>query len=87
MESEATVFIVVDDEEIRASLRRLLEQVDLRVEEYGNAAAFLEAYDPTRHGCLLLDVRMPGMSGAELQKRMLEMDMSLPTIFINHGRP
>jgi len=86
MESEATVFVVEDDGDIRASLGRLLEQVDLRVEEYGDAAAFLEASDPTRHGCLLLDVRMPGMSGTELQKRMLEMDISLPIIFITaHG--
>ena len=86
MESEATVFIVDDDADIRASLGRLLAQVDLRVEEYGNGAAFLEACDSTRHGCLLLDVRMPGMSGTELQKRMLERDISLPIIFITgHG--
>jgi len=86
MESEATVFIVDDDADIRASLGRLLAQVDLRVEEYGNAAAFLDAYDSTRHGCLLLDVRMPGMSGSELQKTMLERDISLPIIFITgHG--
>ena len=82
MESEATVFVVDDDGDIQTSLGRLLKQVDLRVEEYGNAAAFLEACDPTRHGCLLLDVRMPGMSGTELQKRMVERDISLPIIFI-----
>ena len=86
MESGNTIFVVDDDGDIQTSLGRLLKQVDLRVEEYGNAAAFLEACDPTRPGCLLLDVRMPGMSGTELQKRMLERDISLPIIFITgHG--
>ena len=82
MECQGTVFVVDDDEDIRSSLRRLLEQVDLRIEEFSKASDFLEAYDPASPGCLLLDIRMPEMSGTELQKRMLERDIPLPIIFI-----
>jgi FixJ family two-component response regulator len=86
MGSESTVFVVDDDEDIRRSLRRLLQQVDLRVEEFSNASDFLDAHDPARPGCLLLDVRMPEMSGPELQERMLERNDPLPIIFITaHG--
>ena len=82
MERRDTVFVVDDDEDIRNSLKRLLEQVDLKVEEFSKASDFLEAYDPASPGCLLLDIRMPGMSGTELQKRMLEREIPLPIIFI-----
>ena len=82
MDCRDTVFVVDDDEDIRSSLKRLLEQVDLKVEEFSKASDFLEAYDPARPGCLLLDIRMPQMSGTELQKRMLEQDIPLPIIFI-----
>lgn len=82
MECQGTVFVVDDDEDIRNSLRRLLEQVDLKVEEFSRASDFLEACDPAEPGCLLLDIRMPEMSGTELQKRMLERDIPLPIIFI-----
>jgi len=82
MERRDTVFVVDDDEDIRNSLKRLLEQVDLKVEEFSRASDFLKAYDPARPGCLLLDIRMPKMSGTELQKRMLERDIPLPIIFI-----
>ncbi len=82
IESQDTVFVVDDDEDIRSSLKRLLEQVDLKVEEFGKASDFLEAYDSASPGCLLLDIRMPEMSGIELQKRMLERGIPLPIIFI-----
>ncbi len=82
MECEDTVFIVDDDEDVRRSLGRLLDQVDLNVVEFSNASDFLEAYDPACSGCLLLDIRMPGVSGTELQKTMLERELSLPIIFV-----
>ncbi len=82
MERQGTVFVVDDDEDIRGSLKRLLEQVDLKVEEFSKASDFLKAYDPASPGCLLLDIRMPEMSGTELQKRMVERDIPLPIIFI-----
>ena len=82
MEYEGTVFIVDDDEDIRGSLRRLLAQVELNVVEFSNASDFLEAFDPAVSGCLLLDIRMPGVSGTELQRRMLQRDISLPIVFV-----
>jgi len=82
MESESTVFVVDDDPEIRRSLTRLLEEADLSVQTYGNAQEFLEAYNPSCRGCLVLDVRMPGMSGLELLKRLTTEKIDIPTVVI-----
>lgn len=86
MELDCTVFVVDNDRDIRQSLRRLLEEVDLKVEGFSSASSFLEAYDSDTPGCLLLDIRMPGMSGIELQQTMLDRQLCLPIIFITgHG--
>jgi len=86
MESNGTVFVVDDDPEIRRSLTRLLEEVDLPIETYDNAQEFLEAYDPSRQGCLVLDVRMPGMDGITLHKTLQEKGITIPVIIITgHG--
>jgi FixJ family two-component response regulator len=86
MESKSTVFVVDDDPEIRRSLTRLLEEVDLAVQTYSSAREFLEAYDPGCQGCLVLDVRMPGTDGIALQKTLKEKGISLPVIIITgHG--
>ena len=66
--SEPTVFIVDDDQAVARSLRWLIETVRLRVETYGSAQSFIDGYDPARPGCLVLDVRMPGMSGMDVLK-------------------
>jgi len=84
--SEPTVFVVDDDDAVRGSLRWLIESVGLRVETYGSAREFLAAYDPVRPGCLVLDVRMPGMSGLDLQDRLALLQYAPPTIIISgHG--
>ena len=81
-----TVFVVDDDAELRASLRRLIESVGLPVETYATAQEFAAAYDRARPGCLLLDVRMPGMSGLDLQRRLARDGIELPVVFITgHG--
>ncbi len=81
-----TVFIVDDDDAVRDSLRYLLESEDLQVEDFANAEAFMEAYSPYRVGCLLLDIRMPGMSGMELLERLAARKFFLPIIIITgHG--
>ena len=81
-----TVFIVDDDDAVRDSLRYLLESEDLRVEDFANAEAFIDVYSPYRVGCLLLDIRMPGMSGMELLERLAERKFFLPIIIITgHG--
>jgi two-component system response regulator FixJ len=82
MPPEPTVFVVDDDQPMRDSLRFLLESVGLRVETHANAADFLRDYDPTRPGCLVLDVRMPGMSGLDLQAELARRGAELPTIVV-----
>jgi FixJ family two-component response regulator len=84
--STATVFIVDDDDAVRDSLRMLVKSLKVRSEAYASATEFLEKFDPTRPGCLVLDIRMPGMSGLELQKRLHELGAIIPIIFITgHG--
>lgn len=84
--SEATVFVVDDDEAVRDSLSMLVRSVGLEAETFASAAEFLDAFDAERRGCLVLDVRMPGMGGLDLQERLVEMNAALPIIFITgHG--
>jgi FixJ family two-component response regulator len=80
------VYIVDDDEPMRDSLVWLLESKGLRVEAYASAEAFLDGLDDDMHGCLVLDVRMPGMSGLELFERLSSRGVALPVIFVTgHG--
>ncbi len=81
-----TVFVVDDDAAARGSLRMLLKSLGLHAVACDSGAAFLAAYDPEQPGCLLLDVRMPGMSGPELQQQLNARGAILPVIFITgHG--
>ena len=85
-ESDPTVFIVDDDDEVRDSLEDLIDSVGYQTEKFASAAEFLAAFDPAKPGCLVLDIRMPGMSGLELQERLNEHGSALPIIFITgHG--
>jgi FixJ family two-component response regulator len=80
------VYLVDDDEAVRDALGLLLRSVGLECEVYGSALEFLEAYDPARHSCLVADIRMPGLSGLELQQRLNEQRADVPVIFITgHG--
>ena len=81
-----TIFIVDDDEAVRDSLRMLMKSVGYATECFESAGDFLKAYDPDRAGCLVLDVRMPDMSGTELQARLTGLHSMLPIVFITgHG--
>jgi len=82
MPPEPIVFVVDDDRAMRESLRWLLESVGLTVRTYANAADFLREYEPTQPGCLVLDVRMPGMSGLDLQADLVRRGTGLPTIVV-----
>jgi FixJ family two-component response regulator len=83
---EAVVLVVDDDEGMREALRSLLQSVDLRVEMFRSAAAFLQAELPTAPSCILLDVRLPGQSGLELQAELIREDIHIPIIFMTgHG--
>ena len=85
-EKPATVFVVDDDDAVRTSLRLLLKSVGLPVETFASAQEFLDGFDAERAGCLVLDIRMPGMSGLELQQRLNEIHAIVPIVFITgHG--
>lgn len=82
MKPEPTVYIVDDDPAVRDSLRSLISSIDTRVETFASAGEFLDAPMPDGPGCLLLDLRMPGISGLELQRRLNARQTDLPIIFI-----
>ncbi len=80
------VFVVDDDEAICESLRLLIADIRLEVRTFRSARQFLSEYDPSQPGCLVLDVRMSGMSGLELQAKLRELDIQIPTLIITgHG--
>jgi RNA polymerase sigma factor (sigma-70 family) len=83
LSSEPTVFVVDDDSEVRETLKWLVESVGLKIETFASAQDFLNAYDPNRPGCLVTDVRMPGMSGIELQAKLMAEEVTLPIIIVS----
>ncbi len=82
MNHELTVFVVDDDPNVCEALALVMKSVGLAVESYVSAEDFLRAYDPRRPGCLVLDVRMPGMGGLALQELIAAREIDLPIIFI-----
>ena len=83
---KGTVFVVDDDEAVRDSLQWLLEGKDYRVRCFDSAESFLSRYDPRELACLIVDIRMDGMSGMELQNRLVDLRSPLPIVFITgHG--
>jgi len=86
MPAEPTVLIVDDDAQMRESLRNLIRSVGLRVELFASAQEFVQSELPDAPSCLVLDVRMPGLSGLDLQKQASEAGLEIPIIFITgHG--
>lgn len=84
--SDSLVYIVDDDEAVRHGLRLLLESVGHQVQDFGTAEDFLANYHADRPGCLILDIRMPSVSGLELQEILAERDSHPPIIFLTgHG--
>ena len=84
-QTSSTVFVVDDDQAMRNSLKWLISSVGMKVESFDSANAFLDGYAPGRPGCLLLDVRMPGMSGLDLQELLVKRDIRLPVIIAYFG--
>jgi len=84
--AESVVFVVDDDKSVRDSLERLLTSVGLTVEVFPSAQAFLRRPRPDSPGCLVLDVRLPGLSGLDLQRELAGADAPLPIVFLTgHG--
>jgi len=86
MDNKQTVLIVDDDEGVREGIGLLLETIGQPCELFASAVEFLQAYDSQKGGCLVLDIRMPHMSGLELQQKLKEQGAAIPIIFITgHG--
>lgn len=86
VDGTATVFIVDDDGELRDSLCQLISKTDFSARPYATADSFLEAYEEPEVGCLLLDLRMPGLTGMELQLELKRRGSQLPIVFLTgHG--
>lgn len=84
--SQPCVYIVDDDESIRRALGFLLKAANIEVQSFSRTNDFLESYVPGSPGCLVLDVRMPGPGGLDLQQTLLERNIKIPIIFISgHG--
>ena len=84
--SDAIVFVIDDDESMREALKSLIRSVGLSVETFASAHEFLESRRPDIPACLILDVRMPGLSGLDLQRDLTEANIHIPIIFITgHG--
>jgi RNA polymerase sigma factor (sigma-70 family) len=84
--TKATVFVVDDDQAMRNSLKWLIESVGVQVESFASADEFLRHYQAGRPGCLVADVRMPGMSGLDLQDYLVEHGIRIPVVIITgHG--
>jgi len=83
---EPQVYVVDDDQAVRDSLGLLLKSMGTKARLFESAQAFLDGFDPGLRGCLVLDIRMPGMSGMELQQKLKAMRCTLPVIFVTgHG--
>lgn len=86
MTTEATVYLVEDDDAVRDSLQMVLESVGHKVVAYSRGDAFLEDFSTDMAGCMVLDIRMPGMNGMELQRQLNSRNSILPIIFVTgHG--
>lgn len=86
MENVASVYIVEDDDAVRDSLQMMLESIGRRVQAFASADAFLAAYSQAMAGCIVLDIRMPGMNGMALQRKLNSLNSILPIIFVTgHG--
>ena len=86
IEPDAIVFVVDDDPSVRRSTERLLRSAGLKVQTFSSAREFLASHRPEGPACLVLDVRMPGLSGMELQRELTQSGIDIPIIFITaHG--
>jgi len=84
--TNSSIYLIDDDQAVRESLTLYLESKGLTVVSYSSAQDFLESYDKNSPGCLLLDIRMPGMNGLDLQEYLTQKELAIPIIFITgHG--
>jgi FixJ family two-component response regulator len=86
IEGEPIVFVVDDDPSVRRSIERLIQSIGLKVQTFQSAGEFLQRARPEGPACLILDVRLPGLRGLDLQRELTNRGIQLPIIFITaHG--
>ncbi len=84
--SNAVVYAIDDDRAVRESLGLLMKSMGLSARLFDSAQDFLDAYHPDMHGCIVLDIRMPGLSGIELHRQLIDLHCTMPVIFVTgHG--
>lgn len=83
VEQQTTIFVVDDDPGVSRAMASVGQLLDLPVSSFSSATDFLAAYDPSQPGCLILDIKMPDVTGLELQQRLVEVDIHLPIIMIS----
>jgi len=76
------IFVVDDDKSVRDAIRRLLLSLDISIRSYASAEEFLDDTAPGTRGCLILDMRLPGMSGTQLQRHLNKQEWKLPIVFV-----
>lgn len=85
-EPDSVVFVVGDDPSVREAIQSLIRSVGVRVESFGSAQDFLRAKRPDEPACLVLDIRLPGLSGLQLQRKLADADIRIPIVFMTgHG--
>ncbi|WP_101760203.1 response regulator transcription factor [Oceanicoccus sp. KOV_DT_Chl] len=86
METPSRIYIIEDDDAVRDSLQMMLESIGREVMSFASADSFLASYSQDMAGCIVLDIRMPGMNGMELQRKLNDINSILPIIFVTgHG--
>jgi FixJ family two-component response regulator len=80
---QGMVYVIDDDESVRKAIKRLLRSVDLDVETFSSAEEFLDSPRQSRNACMLIDIRMPGLTGFDLQQRLLSQGIEIPVIVIS----
>jgi len=83
LDSEPTIFVVDDDDAVRRAIAAAGQLIGRPVRAFASAAAFLEEYDASQPGCLVLDIRMPGMTGTELQRKLLDDGIAIPVVVVS----
>ena len=86
MLTKSCVYIVDDDKAVSGGIKRLVESIGLKAAVFSGGQEFLAAYDGSEPGCLVLDIRMPGMNGITLQSKISDSNINIPIIFLTgHG--
>ncbi len=80
---QTRVYLIDDDESVRKAFKRLLRSVNFEAETFGSAEEFLESQKPNKNSCIIIDIRMPGLTGFDLQRKLKDQGIKIPVIVIS----